>query len=55
MFWIGGNPGSGKSTIARQLAHELDLPLHPIDAFVLAIIALLFLSRHRVVSISRAA
>ncbi len=33
MFWIGGTPGSGKSTIARQLAHELDLPLHPIDAY----------------------
>ncbi|HET7660574.1 MAG TPA: hypothetical protein VFK66_09305 [Oryzihumus sp.] len=33
MFWIGGNPGSGKSTIARQLAHELDLPLHPVDAY----------------------
>jgi len=33
MFWIGGNPGSGKSTTARQLAHELDLPLYPIDAY----------------------
>lgn len=33
MFWIGGTPGSGKSTIARRLAHELDLPLHPIDAY----------------------
>jgi hypothetical protein len=33
MFWIGGNPGSGKSTIARRLAHELDLPLHPVDAY----------------------
>lgn len=33
MFWLGGNPGSGKSTIARRLAHELDLPLHPVDAY----------------------
>jgi dephospho-CoA kinase len=33
MVWIGGNPGSGKSTIARMLACELDLPLHPVDAY----------------------
>lgn len=33
IFWIGGTPGSGKSTIARQLARELDLALHPIDAY----------------------
>ncbi|MFF5123998.1 hypothetical protein Daura_24935 [Dactylosporangium aurantiacum] len=33
MFWIGGTPGSGKSTIARRLARELDLPLHPVDAY----------------------
>lgn len=33
MFRLGGNPGSGKSTIARRLAHELDLPLHPVDAY----------------------
>ncbi|GAA3597997.1 hypothetical protein [Kribbella ginsengisoli] len=31
MIWIGGAPGAGKSTIARQLARELDLPLHPVD------------------------
>ncbi|ACQ78666.1 hypothetical protein Bcav_0402 [Beutenbergia cavernae DSM 12333] len=31
MMWIGGAPGAGKSTIARALAHEHDLPLHPID------------------------
>lgn len=33
MFWIGGTPGSGKSTAARRLAQELDLAVHPIDAF----------------------
>jgi hypothetical protein len=33
MFWVGGTPGSGKSTIVRQLAYELDLPLHPVDAY----------------------
>ncbi|GAB2585388.1 hypothetical protein Aab01nite_52940 [Paractinoplanes abujensis] len=32
MFWVGGNPGPGKSTIVRRLAFALDLPLHPIDA-----------------------
>ncbi|MGN6331995.1 MAG: hypothetical protein ACTHOD_10135 [Motilibacteraceae bacterium] len=32
MFWVGGDPGAGKSTVARRLAHELDLLLHPIDA-----------------------
>ncbi|MBZ2199402.1 hypothetical protein [Occultella gossypii] len=31
MIWIGGAPGSGKSTIARSIAHANDLPLHPID------------------------
>jgi len=31
MIWIGGAPGAGKSTIARRLARELDLPLHPVD------------------------
>jgi dephospho-CoA kinase len=33
MFWVGGTPGSGKSTTVRQLARELDLALHPIDAY----------------------
>jgi hypothetical protein len=33
MFWTGGSPGSGKSTTARRLARELDLALHPIDAY----------------------
>ncbi|MBU2665214.1 hypothetical protein KOI35_17055 [Actinoplanes bogorensis] len=33
MFWVGGTPGSGKTTIVRRLAHELDLALHPIDAY----------------------
>jgi hypothetical protein len=31
MVWIGGAPGAGKSTIARQLARAADLPLHPVD------------------------
>ncbi|WP_198675876.1 ATP-binding protein [Kribbella monticola] len=31
MLWIGGAPGAGKSTIARQLARAGDLPLHPVD------------------------
>ncbi|SCF19118.1 hypothetical protein GA0074695_4193 [Micromonospora viridifaciens] len=33
MFWVGGTPGSGKSTTVGQLAHELDLALHPVDAY----------------------
>ncbi|MEU8261740.1 hypothetical protein AB0C02_14110 [Micromonospora sp. NPDC048999] len=33
MFWVGGTPGSGKSTTVRRLAHELDLALHPVDAY----------------------
>lgn len=31
MIWIGGAPGAGKSTLARLIAIEHDLPLHPID------------------------
>lgn len=31
MIWIGGAPGSGKSTLGRAIAHASDLPLHPID------------------------
>lgn len=33
MFWVGGAPGSGKSTVVRRLAGELDLTLHPVDAY----------------------
>lgn len=31
MIWLGGAPGSGKSTIAWMLSRQLDLPLHPVD------------------------
>ncbi|MFD7159011.1 hypothetical protein ACFV9C_30740 [Kribbella sp. NPDC059898] len=36
MAWIGGAPGAGKSTIARELARRGDLPLHPIDLWTYA-------------------
>ena len=36
MAWIGGAPGAGKSTIARELARQGDLPLHPIDLWTYA-------------------
>ncbi|HEY3558918.1 MAG TPA: hypothetical protein VGL05_15720 [Kribbella sp.] len=36
MVWIGGAPGAGKSTIARDLARRTDLPLHPIDLWTYA-------------------
>lgn len=36
MVWIGGAPGAGKSTIARDLARRGDLPLHPIDLWTYA-------------------
>ncbi len=31
MIWVGGTPGTGKSTLARRLAHEHDLPLQSVD------------------------
>jgi hypothetical protein len=31
VLWIGGGPGSGKSSIARQLAQRFDLQLYAID------------------------
>lgn len=36
MVWIGGAPGAGKSTIARDLARRTDLPLHPVDLWTYA-------------------
>ena len=36
MVWIGGAPGAGKSTIARDLARRADLPLHPVDLWTYA-------------------
>jgi hypothetical protein len=36
MVWIGGAPGAGKSTIARDLARRHDLPLHPVDLWMYA-------------------
>ncbi|MDX2968980.1 hypothetical protein [Kribbella solani] len=36
MVWIGGALGAGKSTIARELARQCDLPLHPIDLWTYA-------------------
>jgi hypothetical protein len=36
MVWIGGAPGAGKSTIARDLARRGDLPLHPVDLWTYA-------------------
>jgi hypothetical protein len=31
VLWIGGGPGSGKSSIARELARRFDLQLYAID------------------------
>jgi hypothetical protein len=31
-FWLGGGCGSGKSTVARRVAHRLDLRLYAVDA-----------------------
>ncbi|TCC32248.1 zeta toxin family protein [Kribbella sindirgiensis] len=36
MVSIGGAPGAGKSTIARDLARRTDLPLHPVDLWTYA-------------------
>lgn len=33
VLWIGGGCGAGKSTVARSLAHRLDLRLYPVDAY----------------------
>jgi hypothetical protein len=31
VLWIGGGPGSGKSSIARELARRFDLQLYAVD------------------------
>ncbi len=31
---VFGKPGSGKSTLSKQLAAQLDIPLHPLDSIV---------------------
>jgi hypothetical protein len=31
VLWIGGGQGSGKSSIARELAHRFDLQLYSVD------------------------
>ena len=31
MLWVGGAPGAGKSTVARDLALAEDLPVHALD------------------------
>lgn len=31
VYWIGGMPASGKSTVARRLAEQLDLPVYHLD------------------------
>jgi hypothetical protein len=36
VLWLGGGCGAGKSTMARRLAHRLDLGLYPVDAYALA-------------------
>jgi hypothetical protein len=35
VFWVGGAPGAGKSTVARRLADEFDLHLYDTDAMML--------------------
>ena len=32
VLWLGGGCGSGKSSIARELTHRLDLQLYAVDA-----------------------
>jgi hypothetical protein len=31
VFWLGGGPGSGKTTVAAAVARRLDLRLYPVD------------------------
>lgn len=32
VLWLGGGCGSGRSSIARELTHRLDLQLYAVDA-----------------------
>lgn len=39
VFWLGGGPGAGKTTVARTVARRLDLRLYPVDGYTYAHLA----------------